>query len=143
MGARTSSSAKRMTIAENKQIVRTFTTRQIAVTLRGSWVSWPTTFDGLTSGQQSIQVPATAKDELTTKLLQPLFGELRKGITPIVHNMIAEGDFVAVQLSGQAETKDGRPYNNAHCHIFTVRDGKIVEVMEYMDTELVTAVFGK
>lgn len=44
------------------------------------------------------------KDELTTKLLQPLFGELRKGITPIVHNMIAEGDFVAVQLSVQAKT---------------------------------------
>ena len=30
---------------------------------------------------------------------------------------------------------------NTYCHVFRVADGKIREVTEYMDTELVTAVF--
>ncbi len=56
--------------------------------------------------------------------------------------MIAEADFVVVQLSGQSETKDGGPYNNTYCHVFRIRDGKIGEVTKYFDTELATAVFG-
>ena len=82
------------------------------------------------------------KSELTTKLLGPLFGQLKAGIAATVHNMIAEADFVAVQLSGRSETRDGRPYNNTYCHVFRICDGKIVDVMEYLDTELVTTVFG-
>lgn len=29
------------------------------------------------------------------------------------------------------------PYNNTYCHVFTVRDGKIVAAVEYLDTLLV------
>jgi ketosteroid isomerase-like protein len=94
-------------------------------------------------GSTKFSGTCVGKGELTSKLLLALFGQLKNGITSQIHNMIAEGDFVVVQLSGQAETKDGRPYNNTYCHVFTIRDGKIVEVMEYMDTELATAVFGK
>jgi len=56
--------------------------------------------------------------------------------------MVAEGDYVVVQVRGEAETKDGRPYNNSYCHVFKVRDGKIREVTEYFDTELTSRVLG-
>ena len=59
-----------------------------------------------------------------------------------IHRLIAEGDYVVAQTSGTAETLDGRPYNNTYCWIMKLRDGKIVEVTEFMDTELVTSVFG-
>jgi len=36
----------------------------------------------------------------------------------------------------------GRPYNNTYCQVFSVRDGKIRTVTEYMDTALVDEVFG-
>jgi len=82
------------------------------------------------------------KETLLAGLMGPLFGELEGGITSAIHNVIAEGDFVAVQLSGQAVTRDGREYNNTYCHVFRFDGGKICEVTEYMDTELVTTTFG-
>lgn len=82
------------------------------------------------------------KNDLAARLLGPLFGQLKVGIASTIHNMIAEADFVVVQLSGQSETKDGRPYNNTYCPVFRIRHGKIGEVTEYFDTELATAVFG-
>ena len=56
---------------------------------------------------------------------------------------IAEGDYVAVQAHGQATTKTGKPYNNTYCMVFRIANGKVQELTEYCDTELITAAFGK
>ncbi len=82
------------------------------------------------------------KAELQEKLLGPLFGKLKQGISSTVHRLVAENDFVVAQHSGSAETHDGQPYNNTYCWIIRMRDGKFAEVTEYMDTELVARVFG-
>ena len=68
---------------------------------------------------------------------------LKSGIRSTVENMVAERDFVVVQSRGYTETVDGRQYNNTYCHVFTIRNGKIAEVTEYMDTELASAVLGQ
>lgn len=81
-------------------------------------------------------------EELQEKLLGPLFGQLKQGIRTEIHRLIAEQDHVVALTSGVAETLEGRPYNNSYCWIIKLRDGKFVEVTEYMDTELVTSVFG-
>ncbi len=81
-------------------------------------------------------------EELQEKLLGPLFGQLKQGIRMEIHRLIAEQDHVVALTSGVAETLEGRPYNNSYCWIIKLRDGKFVEVTEYMDTELVTSVFG-
>ena len=60
-----------------------------------------------------------------------------------VHSIIAEGDHVAVEHSGRNETSDGRSYNNNYCWVLSFRDGRIVEVREYMDTQLVTDTFSE
>jgi hypothetical protein len=83
------------------------------------------------------------KAELLEKLLLPLFGQLKSGISSEIENMIAEGDHVVAQTNGTAETTDGAPYNNSYCQVVRVREGKIVEVKEYFDTELVSSVFGR
>jgi ketosteroid isomerase-like protein len=80
------------------------------------------------------------KADLVARLLQPVFGQLQNGITSAVDNVVAEGDWVVVQSRGTAETKDGRPYNNSYCHVFRIGHGKIVQVTEYLDTELASAV---
>jgi uncharacterized protein len=54
-------------------------------------------------------------------------------ITPTA--MTAEGDRVAVQAESNAETTNGREYRNEYHFLFVVRQGKIVSVKEYMDTE--------
>ena len=40
---------------------------------------------------------------------------------------------------GEVITKTGKPYNNTYCFVIRMRDGKMVELTEYFDTELVTA----
>lgn len=54
-------------------------------------------------------------------------------ITPV--SMIAEGDKVAVEATGFAELTDGRTYEPQYHFLITVRDGKVFEVREYMDTQ--------
>jgi ketosteroid isomerase-like protein len=83
------------------------------------------------------------KAQLLEKLLLPLFGELKSGISSEIENMIAEGDHVVVQTNGTAETTKGVPYNNSYCQVIRLRESKILEVKEYFDTELVSSVFGR
>jgi ketosteroid isomerase-like protein len=64
----------------------------------------------------------------------------RIAVTP--HRFIADDEYVVVEFSGKSTTRDGKPYDNSYCWVHRVIDGKVVEVMEYLDTELVTAVFG-
>ena len=55
--------------------------------------------------------------------------------------MIAELDQVVLQWTSRARTRDGRSYENGCIGIFTVRDGKIQAVREYMDTLYASRVF--
>jgi ketosteroid isomerase-like protein len=50
-----------------------------------------------------------------------------KGIT-------AEGDRVAVEAESYAKLRNGRTYQNQYHLLFVVRDGKVQQVREYMDT---------
>jgi hypothetical protein len=48
--------------------------------------------------------------------------------------MIAERDRVVLQWTSRARTRDGRPYENGCIAVFTIRQGKIQDVRECMDT---------
>lgn len=51
-----------------------------------------------------------------------------------ITSLIADGDRVAMEWTSRAHTRDGEPYENHCIGVFTVRDGKIARVREYMDT---------
>ena len=78
-------------------------------------------------------------------VINDLFPALRRKmdrITTIAHRFIADGDHVAVEARGANTTKAGVPYNNTYCFVFRLAGGRLAEVTEYMDTELVTAALG-
>jgi ketosteroid isomerase-like protein len=77
-------------------------------------------------------------DNYVPVLLNRLDGPIRITVT----NAIAEGDQVFVEAQGESRTKDGLAYNNLYGIVLRLKDGKITEVREYMDTELVKAIFG-
>ncbi len=83
------------------------------------------------------------KQELINKLLAPLNAQVEGGMAITPDNLIADGDFVAMQARGKALSKNGRRYDNTYCHVFRFANGKVQEVTEYLDTELVTAAFGR
>ncbi len=71
-----------------------------------------------------------------------LFGRMKDGLEMTVIGMVAEGDKVAAEIRSHADLTDGRVYENQYHMLFTVRQGKIVEVKEYADTLLIATMFG-
>lgn len=87
-------------------------------------------------------VSGTKTKEEFGALLSGLSTETKAGaikLTP--KEWTAEGDRVAVETESYSELKNGRVYNNFYHFVFTVRDGKITSVKEYLDTEHTRAVF--
>lgn len=59
----------------------------------------------------------------------------KTGALPITpSSMVAEGNRVAVEAESYAEMLNGAVYNNLYHFLFTLRDGRITSVKEYMDT---------
>ena len=82
------------------------------------------------------------KAMLINELVGPLFSQLEEPPRMNADRFIADGDCVVVECRGKATLKNGRPYNNKYCMVFRLEDGKIKEVTEYMDTDLVIKTFG-
>jgi len=91
----------------------------------------------------TIEGISGAKDKAAFgEMLASLSGLATTGairLTP--HAWTAEGDRVAVETESHCELRNGRIYNNAYHFLFTVRDGRIESVKEYLDTEHTRAVF--
>ena len=83
------------------------------------------------------------KQEFINKVLAPLAAQLEGGLTMTIDNLIAEGDYVAMQARGKSNTKSGGTYNNTYCQVWRLANGKVQEATEYLDTEVVTKSFGK
>ena len=83
------------------------------------------------------------KADVLARLLGPLGGLVDGHLHITVENIFAEGDFVAVQGHGQSKTVAGGTYNNTYCWVYRWRGDKIVALTEYLDTEVLTASFGR
>ena len=131
-----------MGVAENKKLVQSFYEA-------GNRGDFDACFDLISDditwtniGSTSLSGTYRGKEELMEKLLGPLFGQLKAGISSSIDNLLGEADYVVALTSGTAETKDGRPYNNKYCQVIRIRNGKFAEVTEYFDTELTASIFG-
>jgi NADPH:quinone reductase-like Zn-dependent oxidoreductase/ketosteroid isomerase-like protein len=49
--------------------------------------------------------------------------------------LLVDGDTVTLEWTVRARSASGDDYDNRYCGIFVVRDGRIAEVREYLDTE--------
>jgi ketosteroid isomerase-like protein len=78
------------------------------------------------------------KQSVLTELLEPLFSQFADRYTNTAQRFVAEGDHVVVECRGQVTTKAGKPYSNTYCWVCRLAEGKLQELTEYMDTELVT-----
>lgn len=93
-------------------------------------------------GTTAVSGTYQGKAELMERLLGPLFESLKAGISSTVTALVAAGDTVVAQTSGEVETRDGVACNNTDCQVIRIKDGRFVEVTEYFDTHLAGSVFG-
>lgn len=80
-------------------------------------------------------------------VIDDLLGALQARLAPPIvveaYRFIADDDYVAVEARGNNRTRDAVSYNNSYCYVFRIENGKLQEMTEYLDTELVTAVLGE
>ena len=82
------------------------------------------------------------KAELAQGLFAVIGEVLEDGIRLDVKSISADGALVIVEAKGRARSKAGLDYNNDYCLVFELADGKVRHAREYLDSELVTKVFG-
>lgn len=87
---------------------------------------WSRTFEG--------------KAAVLEQLLGPVRAQLVERVQVTPQRILADGEYVVVEGKGRATTKTGALYNNDYCFVYRLAGGKIVEVTEYLDTDLATRV---
>ena len=87
-----------------------------------------------TAGENAIGGTRTKKEivDFAQSILSAFPGGIKFNITGIT----AENERVAVEVSGEAIHASGEPYNNQYHFLLTIKNGKILELKEYMDTQL-------
>ncbi len=76
------------------------------------------------------------------QLLRPLFARFAGTYANHATRFTAEDDVVIVQCNGDVATADGARYDNDYCLVYRLREGRIAEVTEYMDSALAERVLG-
>ena len=116
--------------AGDTDAVRTFFTEDATWTLQagrlpmsGTWEGRDQIMDGFFATAMAHYEPGSVELEVTS--------------------MIAEQDHVVMQWTSRARTRDGRPYENGCIGVFTLRDGAIAFVREYMDTLYAATAFAE
>lgn len=75
-----------------------------------------------------------------TKLVLQVGEYLSEPVKLDVTNIIAAGDFVVTEATGEAVTTTGKRYANEYCLVWRIRNGEIVKFTEYCDTDLINTV---
>jgi uncharacterized protein len=127
-----------MTAADNKQLMKGIFDElargngQPFVDALAEGVSWTimgdTAWSGTWEGAESVR----------RDLLGPLFHQFETTYRAEAVRVIAEGDLVVIESRGDVITKQGKPYRNSYCNVYRLAYGKVVEITEYCDTQLVT-----
>ena len=131
-----------MSTAENKQLLQQVFAEmakgngRALVEIMADDVAW--TVSGSAKWARTYQGKRAVIDEL----LKPLGKRFATPYRATAKRILADGDCVVVESQGEATTTDGKPYNNRYCFVFRLAGGKVREITEYMDTELVTAAIG-
>ena len=87
------------------------------------WVAGELPFSGTKTKAEYLQVVAAIKSGFP------------KGLHLTVLSMVAEGDMVAAEVASEGEHVNGRSYRNKYHFLIKVKNGQMVEVKEYMDTQ--------
>jgi uncharacterized protein len=83
-----------------------------------------------------IAGPWRGRDAIVDDFLTRVGGSLYEPGSQVFEfpTLIGEGDTVVLEWRVTARTAGGADYRNAYCGLFTVREGRIAAVREYLDS---------
>jgi uncharacterized protein len=68
--------------------------------------------------------------------------ELESFPVSVIKNIVANGNYVVVESTGKATTKNGKPYYQSYCDVFRFSGDQLQEITTYLDTALSKKAFG-
>jgi uncharacterized protein len=126
-----------MSAAENKRLMRDSFDQlangngELFMDCLGEDIRW--TIIGSTAWSRTYEGKRAVADEL----MRPLFAQFADRYTNKATRVLADGDLVVIECRGKVTTKTGKPYNQTYCYVCRMDQGKVRELTEYLDTELV------
>ena len=87
-----------------------------------------------TAGENEIGGTRTKKEIID--FAQGILEAFPNGIEFKITGITAENERVAVEVQGNAIHISGKPYKNFYHFLLKIKDEKIIELKEYMDTQL-------
>lgn len=81
------------------------------------------------------------RDAVLAEVFGPLLAALDGPLQFDIRGLLADGDHVVMQAAGHARLRSGAPYDNTYCMVFRFAAGRIAELTEYLDTQLVARAF--
>jgi ketosteroid isomerase-like protein len=96
--------------------------------------------DGCVQTMGDTLISGTFSREQIAASAGGIFDVFPDGLTFTVMGMVGEGDKVAVEATSEGEHISGQTYSNEYHFLFEFREGKLLKLKEYMDTEQVTDV---
>jgi ketosteroid isomerase-like protein/ubiquinone/menaquinone biosynthesis C-methylase UbiE len=129
-----------MSVERNKELASEFFARLSASDIAGALDLLSDDVTWWIAGKPAELPVAGAHDkEQLAGIFHRMHSRLKDGLRLTVKDMTAEGDKVALELESLGELWNGRVYNNEYHTLMRIRDGKIREVREYLDTQHIFA----
>ena len=91
-----------------------------------------------TAGENAIGGTRTKKE--IVDFAQGILSAFPNGIKFNITGITAENERVAVEVSGEAIHASGELYDNKYHFLLKIQHGKILELKEYMDTQLASKI---
>ena len=126
------------TANNNKEIVRAF----FAALNKGDVASVVATYaeDGCVQTMGNTLISGIFGKEHIAQTAGGVFDVFPQGLRFNIQAMTAEDERVAVEATSEGEHISGQTYSNEYHFLFEFKDGKLLRLKEYMDTEMVTDV---
>ncbi len=128
--------------AENKKLLQAAFAELAKGNTRPFVDTWAEDFCWTCTGTTRWSKTYRGKQAVRDELMKPLFARFAGPYTNTAQRFVAEDDIVVVECRGDVVTKSGKRYNNTYCYVCRFTEGKMRELTEYLDTELVTAALG-
>ena len=96
--------------------------------------------DGRVITMGNTLISGTRKKEETRAFAAGVLEAFPEGLVFDILNMTAEEDRVAVEATAEGKHASGQVYRNHYHFLFTWKEGQLLELKEFLDTEMVTDV---
>jgi ketosteroid isomerase-like protein len=121
---------------ENREIITTAMAGMAKGDTAAFWDAWAEDGVWRMMGSRRWGIAYPGRVAARDQLFAPLRKQFADTFINTATNILADGDYVVVEILGAVALKAGGRYENRYCFVIRMAGGKMAEVREYFDTAL-------